>query len=212
VRALRALLIAALLLVTPAAAGAAATGPQATQGGRCTAWGSWVRPPSTIRVLRGYGPNRGRVETVSMRTWSAHVTSNEMGSFYPRETLRAQALAVKQYGWYWIMHWRGGRASNGACYDVRDVTDGYYRPETRHPDALDWAAVDATWHDSVRKWRYGAWRLFQTGYRAGAFVQCGTDRDGWHLMQHSAHDCGRDGKTWRSIVAIYYGPVKWVRG
>ena len=49
------------------------------------------------------------------------------------------ALAVKQYGWYYTMHWRGGSCqvtnpddgtTTVECYDVKDGTlDQIYKPE-----------------------------------------------------------------------------------
>jgi hypothetical protein len=175
---------------------------------RCSTWSNTVVPPETIRVYRTTGPASGTVQVVDLRTWSKVVLAAEMPAFYPLAALRANALAIKQYGWYYVMHWRGGRAGNGACYDVRDSGDGYYRPESRQPAPSQIEAVDATFAYSLRKrdWQTGISRLFLTGYRAGANVPCGADSDRFHLFQHSAFDCGKKGFAWEGIVREYMEP------
>lgn len=176
---------------------------------RCTAWTSWVVPPETIRVYReAYGRAKGTVQAVSFRKWTEDVLGTQMPGYYPIEALKANAIAVKQYGWYYVMHYRGGRAPNGACYDVADAGDGFYRPEVYDPSASQLKAVAATWPYSLRKrdWRTGASRMFLTGYRSGAFVKCGTDSDGFRLYQHSAFDCAKRGMTWEGILRTYMEP------
>ena len=176
---------------------------------RCSTWSSTVIPPKTIRVYReAYGPARGTVQTVSFRKWAEHVLGTEMPGYYPLEALKANAISAKQFGWYYVLNWRGGHAPDGKCYDVRDTGDGFYRPEVYSPGASHLKAMAATWPISLRKRdnQTGRSRLFLTGYRAGAFVGCGEDSNGWHLMQHSAHACGRDGHTWEGIVRKYMEP------
>jgi hypothetical protein len=177
--------------------------------GDCTGWRSTILPPPTIRVYRqAYGPLEGTVQVVSLREWSEQVLRTQMPAYYPAETLKANALFVKQYGWYYTIHWRGGFAPDGDCYDVRDATDGFFRPEVYTPAPQQIAAVAASWPYTLRKYSYsrGTSWFFLTGYRSGAFVQCGTDSDGFHLFQHSAHDCGKDGHTWEGIMRNYVEP------
>jgi hypothetical protein len=127
-----------------------------------------------------------------------------MPSFYPWETLKAQAVFIEQYGWYYAMHWRGGSGRNG-CYDLKDSGDGWYSPEHHGYTSKQGRAVDVVWGISVRR----AGHFYATGYRAGAArPRCGADRDGWHLFQHSAFACGRDGLKWRAILTRYvYRPT-----
>jgi VCBS repeat protein/stage II sporulation SpoD-like protein len=211
----------AVLSLSPSSSGTALAGGRsdrttsegsaATSDGkaaRCSTWSNTVVPPETIRVYRTSGPASGTVQVVDLRTWSKVVLAAEMPSYYPSAALRANALAIKQFGWYYAMHWRGGRAANGSCYDVSDSGDGYYDPESRHPTATQIAAVDATWAYSLRKrdWQTGASHMFLTGYRAGAMVPCGSDSDRFHLFQHSAFDCGKRGFTWEGIIRAYMEP------
>ena len=177
--------------------------------GDCSAWRSTTIAPPTIRVWRqAYGPAEGTVQVVPMRQWAEQVLRTQMPAYYPMEALKANAIFVKQYGWYYTINWRGGFAPDGNCYDVRDATDGFYRPEVYTPAPQHIAAQEATWPFSLRKFdtQTGASRMFLTGYRAGATVPCGTDSDGWHLMQHGAFDCGKIGHTWEGVMRNYVEP------
>jgi hypothetical protein len=173
---------------------------------KCTGWTSKTTPPRTIRVLRTKTNDpdvKGRVQTVDFRRYVETVMADEWPSYFPAETLKAAATAVKQYGWYYTMNHRSSyRTRSGACYDVKDSTiDQLFRPEIRRASASHRAAVTATWGLSVRK----GGTFFLTGYRAGSRTSCGADRDGYRLYAWSAYDCGRDGKTRRQIQRLYYG-------
>ncbi|HET7676857.1 MAG TPA: FG-GAP-like repeat-containing protein [Candidatus Limnocylindrales bacterium] len=169
----------------------------------CTGWRSELRPPTKIRVLRTYGPAAGKVQAVPFLAYVQNVMAWEWPSSYPLETLKAGAVAIKQFAWYYAMHWRGKSAANGACYDVSDTSvDQIYRPETRSAASSHKLAVSRTWPVSLRK----SGRFFLTGYRPGAWVGCGADRDGWRLYQHSARECGRKGWAYEAILRAYYEP------
>jgi len=176
------------------------TPPPVAQAATCTGWTSTRVPPPTIRVLR---TSTGRVQTIDFKTYVQRVLDVEWPSNWPTSAIETGAVAVKQYGWYYTMHYRGGKATGG-CYDVVDNTnDQIYRDIT--PEAVFVAAVDATWDTTIT--RNGSFVL--TGYRSGstaASLGCGDDADGYHLFQHTSYHCGLDGKTAEEILAIYYGP------
>jgi hypothetical protein len=181
--------------IVPAAVGTAAT--------TCTGWRSQITPPPTIRVLRTYGPAAGTVQIVSLRPYVENVMAWEWPSTYPSETLKAGAVAIKQYAWYYAIHYRGKTARNGACYDVVDSTaDQLYRPETRSAATAHRSAVAAGWRYAMHK--SGA--LFLSGYAPGADVGCGTDSTGYRLYQHSARRCGLAGLAMEGILREYYYP------
>jgi hypothetical protein len=193
----------------------ARTAPQAVKAGttdeRCTGWRSTLTPPPSIRVLRTEGPADvvGTVQEVPFRVYVGTVIRAEWPSSYPSETLKAGALAVKQYGWYYTIVYRGGKDAQGKCYDVVDTTaDQLYRPETLAPRQPHRAAIRATWTLSLRKIRRstGASRMILTGYRAGADVACGADADRWHMFQHSMRRCGLDGLTMEQMLRVYLQP------
>jgi hypothetical protein len=163
----------------------------------CTGWSSNSTPPPTVRVLR---VGTGVVETVDLEHYTKIVMAAEFNKTWPIETLRAGAIATKEYAWYYAIHYRGG-TKNGVCYDVQDnSTDQDYWPESRSPSSSQINAVESTWGESVL--RSGA--IFLTGYRAGSSTTCGADKDGYHLMQLSARGCGLLGHSAEYILQLYY--------
>ncbi len=190
------------------------TAPQAikhnTTTQSCTGWRSTLRPPPTIRVLRTTGPAAGTVQEVDFRTYVLTVFSAEWPGFYPVEALKAGSVAVKQYGWYYTIVYRGGTDSAGNCYDVQDDThDQLYQPELRTPTHAHIDALTVTWNVTVRKYKASTHhsRFFLTGYRQGASDVCGSDVDHFRLYQHSIFDCAKHGPdTWRQILRTYLNP------
>lgn len=201
----------------------ARTAKEARQAGTadesCTGWRSDRTPPETIRVLRAKKRTGvpadivGSVEEVPFREYVGVVLAAEWPSHYPLETLKAGALAVKQYAWYFTIVYRGGEVEvedgGTECYDIVDTTtDQVYYPEEWSPSAAHRKAIDATWDMSVRKYSFKTQssRLFLTGYRSGSSSTCGADANGWKLFQRSARRCGLDGLRVREILRTYLSP------
>ena len=164
----------------------------------CTGWRDTLTPPPSIRVYR---TAYQRTVTVDFKRYVRTVMASEMGPTHPRASLRAGAVVIKQYGWYFAMHWRGGRDPAGRCYDVVDTTrDQVYNP-SRTVYAIQSAVVNETWNWTLRK---GA-SFFMTGYRAGNGI-CGSEEDRWHFMQRNATACVRRyGESTETILRRYYG-------
>ena len=181
--------------------------PVATAATSCTGWKNHYVPPKTIRVYRTYGPAAGQVQTVAFRSYVENTVSWEWPSAFPTASLRAGAIAAKQYGWYYAMTYRGGTSPGGACYDVKDNSaDQVYRPETRNASASQKAAVAATWAISIRRSRNGVpGQFILTGYYPGSISGCGAQTNGFRLYQKGVYDCGRKGLTLEEIMRIYYG-------
>lgn len=195
------------------AAELARTAKQAVSNGTtsasCTGWRSTYVPPPSIRVLRTLGPAAGTVQEVPFRSYVETVFGAEWQGFYHIEALKAGAIAVKQYGWYYTIVYRGGESAAGECYDVEDdTTDQYYQPELRTPVEKHFRALDATWGVTLRKYQpsKGTSRFFLTGYRQGSTNVCGTDADRFHLYQHSALACAKAGMRFESILRVYLEP------
>jgi hypothetical protein len=169
----------------------------------CTGWTSSLRPPVSIRVLQ---TATQRTVTVPFRTYVERVMAAEWGPTHPPAALRVGAIAVKQYGWFFTMFWRGGRDAHGRCFDVVDTArDQVYDP-TRRVAPSHRAAVAATWHVSLRRGD----RLFMTGYRPGT-GSCLANIDGWRLFQRDASDCvRRHGDTAEQLARRFYGRISWV--
>ncbi|HET7685079.1 MAG TPA: SpoIID/LytB domain-containing protein, partial [Candidatus Limnocylindria bacterium] len=162
-------LFTTLLAVPGAPSGAAAA--------TCTAWTSETQPPPTIRVFR---TATGAVDTVDFKAYVKNVLSREWISSWTTESLRAGALAVKNYAWYQVLHYRGYVTPTGACFDIFDSTrDQHYDP-SRPTYASMAAAVDATWGTLALK----GGRIFPTYYNAGtAGEACGANANGWRMYQ-----------------------------
>jgi hypothetical protein len=173
----------------------------AAAAGECGSYRSETVPPPTIRVFR---TATGAVDTVDFRTYVKNVLSREWISTWTTESLRSGALAVKNYAWYQVIHWRGYVNTAGQCFDVFDSTrDQHYDP-SRPTYASMAAAVDATWGTLAQK----AGRIFATYYNAGqAYEACGANANGWQMFQWGTQGCGLIGRTAAEIMAIYYPGV-----
>ncbi len=180
----------AILFAIPGAALASAQ-PQ-----KCTGWNSTTVPPSTIKVYR---VSEGKVDSVDFKDYVMRVVSREWN--VKQGALRnAGAVAVKQYAWYYAIHYRGGKY-NGACYDVKDTTaDQLYAEKsiTALPDTVK-KSVDLTWSWSLHRGN----KFPLTGYRRGADVACG-ENAGYHLYVKSARKCANAGWSAEEILAKYY--------
>jgi hypothetical protein len=150
-------------------------------------------------------PSTGEPD-LPFRAYVERVFAAEWPSSYPIETLKTGAIAVKQFAWYYTIVYRGGMDADGVCYDVRDDTiDQWYDP-ARPVKPPTVRTLDATWGIHLRKFEAdsGRGRFFLTGYRSGAHgVDCGDDRDGFRLYQHSAFWCGKDGLGMEQILRRY---------
>ena len=117
-------LLGVLLNALPAVPGQGLT-PRA-HAASCSGWSSNTQPPPSIRVFRHAS---GAVDTVDFRAYAKNVLSREWISSWTTESLRSGAMAVRNYAWYHVLHWRGGTNADGECFDVRDDTwDQVYDP------------------------------------------------------------------------------------
>ena len=169
--------------------------------GECGTHRSETDPPPTIRVLRSA---TGAVDTVDFRTYVKNVLSREWISSWSAESLRSGAMAVKNYAWYQVIHWRGYTNAAGECFDVFDSTlDQHYDPARPTYPAMA-AAVDATWGTLAQK----AGRIFATYYNAGAaYEACGANANGWQMFQWGTQACGLAGMSAAQILGVYYPGV-----
>ena len=169
---LAAVLLAAALAPIPITRSVAAAGA-------CGTYRSEAVPPSTIRVFRTAA---GTVETVDFRAYVKNVLSREWISTWTTESLRSGAMAVKNYAWYQVLHWRGYTNAAGQCFDVFDSTrDQHYDPARPTYPAMA-AAVDATWGTLALR----SGRIFPAYYNAGvANEPCGRSEE--HTSELQSH-------------------------
>ncbi len=153
--------------------------------------------PSSILVYR---VNLGRVDRVSFKAYVKNVLPNEWVSSWPTASLKAGAMAVKSYGWYWALH-STRQTAWGACYDVRDTTsDQVYKPGSAVSSTSN--AVDATW--GTRMTRSG--NILQAHY-CSTTTACGAWVDGNWMSQYGSRDMANAGKGYAAILKHYYDNI-----
>jgi hypothetical protein len=140
------------------------------------------------------------VETVDFKDYAKHVLPNEWYASWPRESLRAGAMAVKMYGWYYVSI--GGKWDDA---DVMDSTcDQVYRPEVAYASTN--RAVDFTW-----PWRLteADGRLFLTHYldtydRCVDYGWAGYCMGQWDTYYHATGNNGYEKLLWDAMLFRYY--------
>ncbi|MEU6787294.1 SpoIID/LytB domain-containing protein [Nonomuraea angiospora] len=160
----------------------------------CKTDGTDTKLPTTILVYR---KDLDRVERVEFKTYVKNVLPNEWVSSWPSESLKAGAMAVKNFGWYWALH-SNRKTSDGRCFDVYDHTSSQvYKPGSAK--AVTSAAVDATW--GTRLTRSG--KIFRAQY-CSTTTACGNWVDGDWMSQYGSRDKARAGWSYSRILQNYY--------
>jgi hypothetical protein len=163
-----------------------------------------LTPPATIRVARRFPANDPNgvivaVDTVDFRTYCVRVLSHEWAppGAFSDEALRAGALAVKDYAWYWAT--RPTKLPDVAAWgaDVDDTTNYQVYMDWDYGQRY-WDAVDSTWGTTMT--RDG--QIFQASYYAGDYSGAATD--GNHMTQWGSQYWAAQGKDAQWIVDYYY--------
>lgn len=172
-----AVLVVTLPLLLPAAPAAAASAAD-------------LVPPAEIRVCR----SSGRVDVVPFQRYVREVLPREFPSAWPMATLRAGAVAIKSYAWYYVLHPYSSRC------DLTDTTRHQkYCPECgNRPTARTDQAVADTWHVRFEDARRGDVAFAQYCARCGGFPT------GRYIDQWAAKRLGDQGLTWQQIVERSY--------
>ncbi len=137
----------------------------------------------------------GTVKVVDFKTYVKHVLPNEWMPEWPRESLRAGAMAAKSYGWYQVNH--GGKWP-GLGADVMDSScDQVYNPAVSYASTDQ--AVDDTWNYRIT--RNGSIHIcyYWAGYPNNG-NNAGDDR----MTQWGSEYWARQGKSWSWILTYYY--------
>ncbi|MEU6407659.1 SpoIID/LytB domain-containing protein [Microbispora sp. NPDC046933] len=160
----------------------------------CKTDGTDSKLPTTILVYR---KSLDRVDRVEFKTYIKNVLPNEWRSYWPRESLRAGAIAVKHFGWYWALR-SASKTPSGQCYDVSDDTSSQmYKPGSA--TAATNAAVDATW--GTRMTRNG--KLFKAQY-CSTTTACRHWVTGDWMSQTGSRDKANAGWSYSRILTYYY--------
>lgn len=157
--------------------------------------------PATIRVrVTGYPycdlSRPYTVEVVDFKEYVKHVLPNEWNPSWPRESLRAGAMAAKMYAWSIVA--AGGKWSDADVYD--STCDQVYNPNIEYGSTN--RAVDFTWN-----WRltWNADNHLVRAYYRTYYSQCvGAGLAGQCMGQVESRDHAQDGWTWEDILFQYY--------
>lgn len=155
--------------------------------------------PASVRVYR---TDTGIVEVVPFREYLKHVLPCEWIPTWGTASLKAGAMAVKSYAWFWVS--RGGKQTALGA-DVKDNTDDQvYDPNISY--ASTDAAVDATYQYSMTM----SGSLFQAQYCAGSYMADPSGDcpwDGPYMTQWGSSWHADHGRTWGWILQFYYPGV-----
>jgi hypothetical protein len=172
--------------------------------GSCSGYTSQSTPPATIRV---YVPSATtKIQTIPFETYVENVLPNEWISSWDGDALKAGAVAVKSYAWYWVTHFGGYVGSQSNCFDVTDDTNfQVYRANSANTRTT--AAVVASWPVTARV----AGRVQQTFYRAylhSSTEACGAYATGATMSQWGTQNCNEasSGNKYNVILGKYYYP------
>ncbi len=161
----------------------------------CKTDGTHSKPPSTILVYR---ESLNRVDRVAFKTYVKDVLPNEWYASWPKESLKAGAIAVKNYGWYWALH-STRKTAGGKCFDVYDSTGSQvYRPGSAKSATS--AAVNATWGTRLTK----GGKIFQAQYCQNTTACRTWWRNGEWMSQEGSRDKARAGWGSAKILKHYY--------
>jgi hypothetical protein len=168
-----------------------------------TAFGQTLTPsiddkplPSTVRVgitgniaCSSFVTTTYSVQTVDFKSYVKHVLPNEWLYTWGRESLRAGAVAVKMYAWYWITlggKWRGTDVIDSTC-------DQVYNPIVEYESTNQ--AVDFTWN----------WKLTRQGDIFQTYHKNTSDCDPPSCLQQSVSaEMATHGYTWDQILSYSY--------
>ncbi len=178
-------------------------------GGSCSGNTSQVTAPATIRVLVRTGTTTTTIQPVDFETYVEDVLPNEWIESWDGDALKAGAVAVKSYAWYWVTHFGGYlNADPKQCFDVTDDPDfQVYKLNSRLTAPRSTKSVQAIWPFVARK--NGA--VIEAQYRGTLTGQateaCGAGANGTTLSQWGSQNCveANTGNKFNVILSRYYG-------
>lgn len=157
-----------------------------------------------------------RVDVVPFNDYAKKVLPREWLVGWHSESLKAGAMAVKTYAWYWVNQGGkyGAKGAKDICgqvtrdlggnlvyADVDDTVNSQMYISEVAGDPRTNAAVDAVKY--FRMTRQG--KIFQASYRAST---CSWVPDGFKLSQNGSNCWAQKGKTWDWILRYYYSGVE----
>jgi putative cell wall-binding protein len=162
-------------------------------------------PPTTIRVCRYHGG----VDVVPLEEYVRQVLPVEFPPSWPAETLKAGAVAIKSYAWYYI-----DNPISATC-DIGDSTRYQkYAPEQQH--TYPTPATDAAVRDTFRYRLEDATgqNLYAQYCSGGCYTHRQYSGAGNYMDQDEANALAQQGWSWVDLLMHFYrnkGPqlVDW---
>src|SRR5690606_6672041 len=160
----------------------------------CKTDGTHSKLPTYILVYR---VKLNRVDRVNFKDYVKNVLPNEWITSWKPASLRAGAIAVKHFGWYWALH-STRKTKSGECFDVYDNTNSQvYKPNSAV--AATNKAVNDTWNKRMTR----GGKILQAHYCATT-TACGAWVDGDWMSQHGSQDQAKRGWNYQRILKHWY--------
>ena len=178
-------------------------------GTTCSGYTAENTPPASIRVLDNR-PNvgDGLVHVVDLNKYVKHVLPVEIYTSWHQEALRANAMAVKTFSWYRVVHSKAG----SGCYDLDANVAQQWDPDVE--DGNTNAATDDTWDYYLTT---SSGNQYFAEYRAGCNIYDGScdhneycgqyyggSPPGNRLSQWGSQACALQGQGWYVILLNTY--------
>jgi hypothetical protein len=174
----------------------------------CNGYYSNATPPSNIIIYHNnpYAnpPPDYQIHNRNFKTYVKEVLANEIPSAWKIEALQANAMAVRNFAWWWVNNGPGGSVG-GQCYDV-DSSTNFQAWDDEIVFSRQSEAVDSIWH-AGRMTRGNI--VDQSNYKSGSSSDdCGEfnggSPPGYDMSQYGTQACALDGMQWPGIIRQYY--------
>jgi len=133
------------------------------------------------------------IQIVNFKQYAKNVLPNEW-ALWSDDSLRAGAMAVKMYAWYWIA--LDGKWDDADVWD--STCDQVYNPNFEYPSTN--AAVDYTWNWVLSRED----KLVHTSYRSTYEFCEDAHLEGNCMGQIDSEEMAQEGFTWDEILHFFY--------
>lgn len=152
-------------------------------------------PPTTIRVCRSHGG----VDTVAFEEYVRQVLPREFPPTWPPEVLKAGAVAIKSYAWYYLDH-----PISAEC-DIGDSTR-YQKYAPEEASTSPTAASDAAVRETFRyRFEDGTGENLYAQYcSGGCYTHAQYAGSGNYMDQDEANALAQQGWSWTDLLMHFY--------
>ena len=133
------------------------------------------------------------IQIVDFKQYAKNVLPNEW-ALWSDDSLRAGAMAVKMYAWYWIA--LDGKWSDADVWD--STCDQVYNPNIEYASTS--AAVEYTWNWVLSRED----KLIHTSYRRDYDLCIDAHLEGNCMGQIESEEMAQEGFTWDEILFFFY--------